>query len=133
MYKYLFICTENIGRSQMAEGFYNKKRNGKYSISAGVVDSSNKYNGHPRNDVIQVMEEVGIDIKNHRIKQLTKEMIESVEKIVVFCDKNICPQIIINSSNVIYAKIIDPPDQDKTIDVIRTMRDKIKRIVDSLD
>ena len=132
MYKYLFICNENVGRSQMAEGFYNKKSGSKASISAGLVDSSQKYNGHPRPDVIQVMQEVGINIGDQKINQLTTEMIDEAEKIVVLCNKKICPEAIIMRENVLYALVEDPPDIKKTIDVVRTMRDKIKLIVENL-
>ena len=117
----------------MAEGFYNNKRNGNFSISAGLIDSSKKYNGHPRGDVIQVMAEVGIDVENQTIKLLSEEMLEIAEKIVVLCDKKLCPESIIRSKNVVYANVNDPPDQDKTIDVIRTMRDQIKLIVNKLN
>lgn len=116
----------------MAEGFYNHKRGGKFAISAGIVDSTHKYNGHPRQDVIQVMNEVGIDIHSRKIKQLNQKMLEAVEKIIVFCDKEICPEYLTSRSNVTYFKIEDPPDKDKTTDVIRDMRDKIKTITDNL-
>ena len=129
MYKYLFICQENIGRSQMAEAFLNHKLGGNYSISAGLVDSTTKYNGHPRPDVIQVMQEVEIDIHNHRIKVLTRQMLEIVEKIVVLCEKDMCPDIVINKPNVAYFMVNDPPDKDKTIDVLRNMREQIETIV----
>lgn len=132
MYKYLFICEENIGRSQIAEGFYNKKHNGRGAISAGIIDSTRKYSGRPRDDVIQVMGEVGIDISGQRVKQLTEGMLEKAEKIVVLCDKKVCPEAITKRRNVIYCFIEDPPDEDKTIEVIRHMREKIKLIVDSL-
>lgn len=133
MYKYLFICRENIGRSQMAEGFYNKRMEGKFAISAGIVDSSKKYNGHPRGDVIQVMKEVGVDLRGQQVKPLTEEMLEMAEEIVVFCDKKICPGAVIRRTNVIYANVDDPSDKDKTIEVIRTMRDRIKLIVENLE
>ncbi len=106
---------------------------GKFAISAGIIDSTNKYNGHPRKDVIEVMHEAGINIRGQKIKQLNQEMLDTAEKIIIFCDKEICPEYLANRSNVMYLKIKDPPDEDKTIDLIRDMRDKIKKIVDKLD
>jgi arsenate reductase (thioredoxin) len=133
VYKYLFICKENIGRSQMAEGFYNKNLSGKFSISAGIIDSSKKYNGHPRGDVIQVMREIGIDIHNQKVKQLTDKMLEMADKIVVLCDKEMCPLIVTKRANVVYINVYDPPDEAKTIEIVRKMRDKIKLIVENLE
>lgn len=132
MYKYLFVCNENIGRSQIAEGFYNAKADRKSATSAGIVDSSKKYNGRPRPDVIQVMKELEIDISNQEIKQLTNKIIDSAETIVALCDKEMCPPAITSRTNVIYIPVIDPPDKDKTIHVLRNMRDTIKLIVDEL-
>ena len=116
----------------MAEGFYNEKSGKKSAISAGLVDSSQKYNGHPRNDVVQVMQEAGIDISDQKIKQLTTEMIDVAKKIVVLCDKKMCPATITKRANVIYSNIEDPPDEEKTIEIIRSMRDKIKLVVENL-
>lgn len=128
----MFICRENIGRSQMAEAFYNNKHGGEFAISAGIEDSSKKYNGHPRPDVVQVMEEVGINIGNKLVKQYTDKMLEMVKSIVVLCDKEICPQVITSKGNVKYIKIKDPPDSKKIIDVLRAMRDEIRSIINSL-
>lgn len=132
MYRYLFICNENIGRSQMAEGFYNHKHGLNSSISAGIVDSTYKYNGRPRPDVILVMKELGIDMDKQRIKQLTKNMLDQADKIIVLCDKKTCPKIVLERTNVSYVKVGDPPDKDKTIEVLRIMRDKIGQIVEKL-
>jgi arsenate reductase (thioredoxin) len=132
MHNYLFICEENIGRSQMAEGFYNAIHGDNIAISGGLVDSSKKYNGHPRPDVIQVMNEAGIDIRNQRIKQISNDLIEDVDTIVVFCEKEKCPTNITMKDNVLYFHVDDPPDEVKTVDVLRDMRDKIKQIVEQL-
>lgn len=118
----------------MAEGFYNHKHGGgKFAISAGIVDSTDKYDGHPRKDVIEAMNEAGINIQEQKIKQLNQKMLEEAEKVIVFCDKEICPKYLTGRSNVFYFKVEDPPDKDKTTDVIRAMRDKIKIIVDKLN
>lgn len=132
MYKYLFICNENIGRSQMAEAFCNHKFNGIVSISAGIINSSHKYGGYPRPDVIQVMREIGINVSKQKIKKVSKKLLEKAEEIIVLCDKEKCPDIITVRKNVLYIKVDDPPDSKKTLTVIRKMRDEINEIVENL-
>jgi arsenate reductase (thioredoxin) len=60
----LFICVENAGRSQMAEGFFRRYTpRGYTTLSAGAK---------PSRDInplaIKVMKEVGIDISNQKSK-----------------------------------------------------------------
>ena len=64
----LFVCVENVGRSQMAEGFFNKYAPGRYqAMSAGIKPVSEI------NPVaIEVMREVGIDISNQKSKEITE-------------------------------------------------------------
>jgi arsenate reductase len=55
----LFVCVENEGRSQMAEGFFRKYTTEEYEpISAGTKPSS-----QINPTVVQAMSEVGVDIK----------------------------------------------------------------------
>jgi arsenate reductase len=70
----LFVCVENAGRSQIAEGFFNQKYapKGYRAISAGTrpVSQINPV-------AVQVMNEVGIDISTQKSKIITEDMIRS--------------------------------------------------------
>jgi len=58
----LFVCVENAGRSQMAEGFFNKYApKGYRAISAGTKPVSQI---NPL--AVEVMREVDIDIKTQK-------------------------------------------------------------------
>ncbi|MFN2434743.1 MAG: hypothetical protein ABR515_05155 [Nitrososphaeraceae archaeon] len=60
----LFVCVENAGRSQMAEGLFNKYALGRcQAISAGTKPVS-----HINPVAIEAMREVGIDISNQKSK-----------------------------------------------------------------
>jgi arsenate reductase (thioredoxin) len=66
----LFVCVENAGRSQMAEGFFRKYAPEGYEpMSAGTkpVSQINPV-------VVQAMGEVGVDIKQQKPKDITKDM-----------------------------------------------------------
>jgi len=90
----LFVCVENAGRSQMAEGFFNKySPDGYEAISAGTKPVSEI------NPVaVQVMKEIGIDISNQKSKDITEDMMRNSEKIVnMGCmEKESCPTLFLH-------------------------------------
>jgi arsenate reductase len=121
----LFVCVENAGRSQMAEGFFNRKYapKGYHAISAGTRPSSQI------NPVaMQVMKEIDIDISSQKSKIITEDVVRSSAKSVnMGCiDKAAeCPLLFIN--NVIDWGIEDP--KGKSIEKVREIRDEIERRV----
>jgi arsenate reductase len=119
----LFVCIENAGRSQMAEGFFRKYASEEYEpISAGT-----KHCSQVNPIVIQVMNEVGVDIKQQKPKDITEDMMRNSTKIInMGCmDKSFCPTIFI--PNVIDWEIEDP--KAKSIEQIREIRDEIEQRV----
>ena len=72
----LFVCVENAGRSQMAEGFFRKYTPEGYEpISAGTKPTSQL---NPV--VVQAMSEVGVDIKQQKPKDITEDNDEKLYK-----------------------------------------------------
>jgi arsenate reductase len=127
----LFICQANVGRSQMAEGFYKNKHGENSAISAGIQDVAEKFHGKPRGDIVEVMKEVGIDISEQRIKQLNVEMVDKAEKIYVLCKKDECPDFLLKAKEKInFTEVADP--YDMSIDGVRKIRDDIKDIVEKV-
>ena len=119
----LFVCVENAGRSQMAEGFFKKYApDGIKTLSAGTKPS---YQLNPM--VIEAMKEVGIDISKQKSKELTDEMIRDSDNVVnMGCmDKNFCPTIWI--PKVIEWNLEDP--KGKSIEKVREIRDEIEKRV----
>jgi len=115
----LFVCVENAGRSQMAEGFFRKYAPESYeSISAGTKPASNI---NPL--AIEVMKEVGIDIDKQRPKIITEDMIrQSSVRINMGCiEKESCPTLFLH--NVTDWNIEDP--KGKSIEKVREIRDII--------
>ncbi len=79
--KILFVCTGNTCRSPMAEGFARaefEERNLPYEAeSAGL--SADDGGANPKS--VAAMAEYGIDISEHKARQLTVDMAERAEKI----------------------------------------------------
>jgi arsenate reductase (thioredoxin) len=100
----LFVCVQNAGRSQMAEGFFRKYApEGFEPMSAGTIPISQV---NPL--AVQVMNEIGMDISKQKPKDLTEDMMRNSDKIInMGCmDKNFCPTLFI--PKVIDWKIEDP-------------------------
>ena len=122
----LFVCVENAGRSQMAEGFFREYTPEGYEpISAGTKPTSQL---NPV--VVQAMDEVGVDIKQQKPKDITEDIMRNSTKIVnMGCmDKSFCPTLFI--PNLIDWELEDP--KGKTIDQVREIRDDIEQRVKQL-
>jgi arsenate reductase (thioredoxin) len=122
----LFVCVENAGRSQMAEGFFKKYApEGFVPASAGTKPISQI---NPL--AIQVMNEIGIDISKQKPKDLSEDMMRNSNKIInMGCmDNNFCPTLFI--PKVIDWGIEDP--KGKQIEQVREIRDEIERRIKEL-
>ena len=119
----LFVCVENAGRSQMAEGFFRKYAPAGYSaVSAGTRPA-----GNVNPVVMEAMKEVGIDIGTQKSKMITDEMVRgSVKAVNMGCmDRAECPVLFLN--NPVDWGIEDP--KGKNIERVRIIRDEIERRV----
>jgi protein-tyrosine-phosphatase len=87
----LFVCVENAGRSQIAEGFFKK-----YAPKGFKVQSAGTKPVSQINPIaVQAMREVGIDISNQKSKEMSEEMMRDSDPMVnMGCmDKSFCPTI----------------------------------------
>jgi arsenate reductase (thioredoxin) len=119
--KVLFVCVENAGRSQMAEGFFKKYCTGDYEpISAGT-----RHKSQIDPVAVEVMKEIGIDISCQKPKELTEDMMLNAAKIISMgcMDKNFCPTLFV--PKVVDWGIEDP--KDKPVEMVREIRDEIEK------
>tara|TARA_B100001123_G_C14920269_1_gene871500 strand:- start:293 stop:685 length:393 start_codon:yes stop_codon:yes gene_type:complete len=126
MKKILFVCVENAGRSQIAEGFFRKYApDGFVAVSAGTkpVDNLNPI-------AIEAMKEIGIDISQQKSKLVTNEMIDNSESVInMGCmDKESCPALFVE--DIADWGIEDP--KGKSIEQVRQIRDTIENKIKEL-
>jgi protein-tyrosine-phosphatase len=83
--KILFVCTGNTCRSALAEGIARRE-----AIERGLIDfevssaGTSAWNGAPASDGgLLVALEHGVDLSGHRARQLTREIIEEQDVILV--------------------------------------------------
>ena len=120
--KVLFICKENAGRSQMAEGFA-KSISPDIEVASAGTEPVRELNP----TVIKAMNEVGIDITKQQPKKLTDKMIkESTTLISMGCiDQKTCVNVFDKDW-----QITDPKDAE--IEDVRKIRDQIKKRVENM-
>ena len=131
--KVLFICAGNVARSQMAEAFLKKMTNNKIeSFSAGTkISGPEQPLGElmPNiKEVLEVMKEEEIDVSKYIRKQLTKQMIEECDKVIVIMEKKEpIPHYLAQSPKLIQWSVPDPKGQN--LEFTRNVKNQIKTYV----
>jgi arsenate reductase len=125
----LFVCTHNAGRSQMAQAFF--ERHAPDDVRAESAGSEPGREVWPH--VIQVMDEVGIDLRGRRPRKLMVEMQLHADWAVTMGCGDVCPYV---PTTVEDWDLPDPAG--KNLDEVRAIRDDIEErirtlIVDRLD
>jgi len=90
VYKVIFACVHNAGRSQMAAAFFNQlaDREKAEAVSAGTEPGPRV---HP--EVQAAMQEIGIDLSHAKPQKLTEELARDAQLLVTMgCGDN-CPYV----------------------------------------
>lgn len=124
MSRVLFVCVHNAGRSQMSQALFNRAANGEHEArSAGSEPATSV---HP--EVLAVMDEVGIDLRDETPKLLTRALAEWADIVVTMGCGDACPYI--PGKRYLDWELEDPKDQ--MLDAVRATRDEIARRIDGL-
>ncbi len=121
----LFVCVHNSGRSKMAEAIFNRMAKGKArAISAGTDPG-----GSVNPVVVEVMKEIGIDMRGSKPQALTPEMLSQATHVVTMgCGaEGVCPAAFVETEDW---GLEDP--KDKPIEKVRQIRDQIEARVAEL-
>jgi arsenate reductase len=125
MFKVIFACVHNAGRSQMASAFFNHFANPAKAeaISAGTEPASRV---HP--EVLAVMQEIGVDLRGATPQKLTEELAREAQLLVTMGCGDKCPY-------VPRLRRDDWPLRDPKglpVEEVRVIRDEVKQRVQSL-
>lgn len=120
----LFLCIHNAGRSQMAAGFARDLSGGRINIFSGGSEPADQVNPV----AVEVMNEVGIDISTYQPQRFTDELLGEVDVVVTMGCGDACPYI--PGKTYIDWPLEDP--KGKSLDVVRGIRDDIKKRVEEL-
>jgi protein-tyrosine-phosphatase len=90
MFRVVFACIHNAGRSQMASAFFNRFANPAkaQALSAGT-DPGERV--HP--EVQAAMQEIGIDLSHVRPQKLTEELVRDAQLLITMGCGDQCPYV----------------------------------------
>ncbi len=90
MFKVIFACVHNAGRSQMASSFFNQMADLEkaQATSAGTAPGERV---HP--EVMAVMREVGIDLNGAKPQKLTEELARDAQLLITMGCGDECPYV----------------------------------------
>ena len=143
--KILFVCRANVGRSQVAQVYFDKLSR-HTSDSAGIaVDElivKLHLRGRKLKDVTSISRaaeynlecirnEFGVDIADKERQQLTPAMVDAADVIVVIAEKEHWPAYLKEGGKVVFWDIPDGVGQDDAFvyDVFTQVRRRVEQLV----
>lgn len=125
MYKVIFACVHNAGRSQMAAAFFNELADPQKAeaVSAGTEPGLRV---HP--EVLAVMQEVGIDLSEAKPQKLTEELARDAQLLITMGCGDRCPYV----PELRRDDWPLPDPKGRPLDEVRAVRDDIRCRVSAL-
>lgn len=140
-----FVCFGNVGRSQMAKGFYNHFANTNDADSTGVDETENfsetvfervssAAKTHPDFAAIffQSMLDKGIDMTGYTRQKLVPDMLANYDLIVNIAERSQTPNWL-RGENVIWWDIKDP-GKTKTVEswlsALEEIESRVKKLIE---
>ncbi len=123
----LILCTGNSARSQMAEGLLRHDGGERFEVaSAGTKP------GVVRPEAITAMQELGIDISEHRSKHVSEFQSRHFDYVLTVCDnaKESCP-VFFGAAEKLHHSFDDPPPasegtEAERLAIFRRVRDELR-------
>jgi arsenate reductase len=120
----LFVCLHNAGRSQMSQALFERAATARHTaLSAGTMPAE-----HVHPEVVEAMQELGIDLSGRRPQLLTRELSEQADIVVTMVCGDECPYI----PGMRYIEWDLPDPKGRPLDEVRAIRDDIARRIDLL-
>jgi len=120
----LFVCVHNAGRSQMAAGYLQHLAGDRIQVLSAGSEPADQINPI----AVEAMREEGIDIAGERPRVLTTEAVQQSDVVVTMGCGDACP--FFPGTRYEDWTLDDPAGQP--IEVVRPIRDEIKRRVEAL-
>lgn len=127
----LFLCSANTCRSQMAEGFLRRIAGERFEVCSAGLEPGAAIDPL----AVQVMAEVGIDIRAQRPKNLREYLGKrAIHWLIILCEasNNDCPHVwpLLQDNNRLFWPFPDPALQTDSsglrLRVFRDVRDSIR-------
>jgi arsenate reductase len=120
----LFVCLQNAGRSQISQALFTRATDGAHPArSAGTTPAD-----HVHPEVIEVMDELGIDLRDRVPQRLTPELAAWADVVVTMGCGDACPYV--PGVRYIDWQLDDP--SGRGVAEVRRIRDEIARRTQAL-
>ena len=120
----LFVCVRNAGRSQIASALAYVLSDGKVAVRSAGSDPTERID----RAVVEVMREVGIDVRMEFPKPLTEEVVRAADVVVTLGCGDACP--VYPGTHYEDWDVADPAGQP--MEVVRGIREDIRERVSQL-
>ncbi|MET7769546.1 arsenate reductase ArsC [Nocardia sp. NPDC005366] len=120
----LFVCVHNAGRSQMAAGFLAALAGDRIEVRSAGSAPAESIN----TVAVAAMAEVGIDIAGGTPTLLTDEAVGVSDVVITMGCGDACPYF----PGISYRDWVVPDPSGEGIEVVRTVRDRIRILVENL-
>jgi arsenate reductase len=126
-----FMCVQNAGRSQMSTPLAERERDRRglenvVEILTGGTHPAEEVHG----DVVQVMDEVGIDLSDRSPREITIEELRTCDYVVTMGCSTLAVGDVGEHVDVRDWALADPDGQD--LDRVREIREEVQRRVRTL-
>ncbi|MDE1161142.1 MAG: arsenate reductase ArsC [Acidobacteriaceae bacterium] len=125
MFKVIFACVHNAGRSQMAAAFFNHLAD---PLKAEAISAGTEPGLRVHPEVLVMMQEIGIDLSDAKPQKLTEELARDAQLLITMGCGDKCPY-------VPGLRRDDWPLRDPKglpVEEVRAIRDEVKQRVQGL-
>ena len=146
--KVLFVCSANVGRSQVARACFDQlSRNESDSAGIGVDRINARLNlssrklkdfspdgsvAHPTMTSVEYIRKAfGVDLSDRERQQLTPEMVNAADLVILIVEKDKWPDYLQEGGKVVFWDIPDAfrQDDDFADDVFRQVHARVEQLV----
>ncbi len=138
--KVLFVCQANIGRSQVAQACFDQLSSHESSGAGMAVDeitakgnwASKKLKDVPNQRSVEyIKREFGVDIADRERRQLTPQMMDEADLVVVINEKANWPDYVTEGGKVVFWDIQDAVGQadEAAYQIFGQVRHKVEGLV----
>ena len=121
----LFACVHNAGRSQIAAALFNRLAD---PVKARAVSAGTNPGPAVHPEVVQAMNEVGVDLSAATTTRLTPELAGTASMLITMGCGDACPYV----PGVVRDDWPLEDPKGKSMNTVRSIRDDIRRRVESL-
>ena len=133
-----FVCRANLGRSQMAQAMFNRLSRHRSSSTGTMVLEMEGQTLAERAKVapsvvlvLELMsEEEGLDLSSEQRTQLTPELFDAADKVIVMAERETWPDYLVEGGKVEFWEIADAFNISK--DQMQAIKKQIKVKVEAL-